>query len=136
MMSLTCKSITGEGRGFSGASGTGGGRGIGVHKTTNSKEMWEGSASLERGRGERGTRPRLEAEEPLGPEAEEPPRPFLAWGKASGSWGLEWKGEAEREEEDRMDRACAKGHVINQTSSQGRKRTQTHRALARHHSEP
>jgi hypothetical protein len=53
-MSLTCKSITGEGRGFSGASGTGGGRGIGVRETTNSRETWEGSASLERGRGERG----------------------------------------------------------------------------------
>jgi hypothetical protein len=52
--SSTCKSITGEGRGFSGASGTRGGWGIGVRETTNSGETWEGSASLERGRGERG----------------------------------------------------------------------------------
>jgi hypothetical protein len=151
--SSTCKSITGEGRGFSGASGTRGGWGIGVHKTTNSGETWEGSAAWERGRGERGegTEKGDEAhaggerttgtkdhqdQGPPGPEAEGQPGTFRAGVKASGSWGPEQKGEAEREEEDRMDWACTKGCVINQTSSQGRKRTQTHRAQAHRHPEP
>jgi hypothetical protein len=51
--SSTCERVTGEGMGLSGARGAGGGRGMGVHETTNSGEMWE-DAALERGRGERG----------------------------------------------------------------------------------
>jgi hypothetical protein len=51
--SSTCESITGEGRGFSGASGAGGGQGVGVRETTNSGETWEDS-TLEGGRGVRG----------------------------------------------------------------------------------
>jgi hypothetical protein len=52
--SSTCKSVTGEGSGFRGASGTGGKPDVGVQDSINSGDTCEDPAPREGGKAERG----------------------------------------------------------------------------------